>query len=73
MKGILFAGIYVKKNIMGGNIAPLVCWVKRKWTIEKVQNCGTFLIKVDDTIIMTIKCTDSIDGDLINRLYLSKQ
>lgn len=41
--------------------------------LKKYKIGGTFLIKVDDTIIMTIKYTDSIDGDLILRLYLSKQ
>lgn len=33
--------------------------------LKKYKIGGTLLIKVDDTIIMTIKYTDSIDGDLI--------
>lgn len=50
---------------MEGNIAiEAVSSIGNK-LLKKYKIGGTFLIKVDDTIIMTIKYTDSIDGDLI--------
>lgn len=64
MKGILFAWISVKKKNNGGKYCSSRL-LSGNELLKKYKIGGTFLIKVDDTITMTIKCTDSIEGDLI--------